>query len=142
MHIVWRNCFLYCKTLYLFFTYIRSYEVFNNVHRNYYWIFKEILFSSILYLIYWLLHEFSRNKIWCIYYTHLLPILNIFVQGISGPKGEKGDYGDIGPPGLMGPPGLPGPPVCKPLDLLQYLFNYIQVTKKILSFIVEKYTTK
>lgn len=42
----------------------------------------------------------------------------IFVQGISGPKGEKGEYGDIGPPGLMGPPGLPGPPVCKLLNSL------------------------
>lgn len=49
----------------------------------------------------------------------------MFVQGISGPKGEKGDYGDIGPPGLMGPPGLPGPPVCKSFTSLSFvkLFN-------------------
>lgn len=58
-------------------------------------------------------------------YSHIKYLGN-FSQGISGPKGEKGDYGDIGPPGLMGPPGLPGPPVCKPLSLLQYLFNYIR----------------
>lgn len=45
----------------------------------------------------------------------------MFVQGISGPKGEKGDYGDIGPPGLMGPPGLPGPPVCKSFTSLSFV---------------------